>query len=162
ETLRRKIYESRAPLRQMLGYLQQAAGAVAKAHASGVVHRDLKPDNMMITWDGYAKVLDFGLAKLIEKCQVSSSGGAVVPEVTQTMALQSGLGVAIGTIGYMSPEQGEGRLDTNERSDVFSFGCILYEAATGKKPFTGEIGHPRISQLALRSRTANFRSGSRS
>jgi eukaryotic-like serine/threonine-protein kinase len=137
ETLRRMMGDSPRPIPELLGYLQQAAEAIAKAHSRGVVHRDLKPDNIMVTRDGYVKLLDFGLAKLIQKCQ-EPSAQPPMPAQTQTIHPVSSLGLPLGTIGYMSPEQAEGSPDVDERSDVFSFGCILQEIATGKQPFAGE------------------------
>ena len=139
-TLREKIHREHSDLRKLLRYLQQVAEGLAKAHAAGVVHRDLKPDNIMITADGHAKVLDFGLVKLIEATLPSRSGDQGSSEVaTAVMPHHSAPGTVLGTVGYMSPEQAQGR--TNEidnRSDIFSFGCILFEAVTGRKPFEGE------------------------
>jgi eukaryotic-like serine/threonine-protein kinase len=139
ETLREKIHRERTELKRLLKCLQQVAEGLSKAHAAGIVHRDLKPDNIMITRDGFAKVLDFGLAKLVEKSGpgLGQSEGSDAP--TAVMQPHSVPGVVMGTVGYMSPEQAQGK--TNEidhRSDVFSFGCILFEAATGQKPFEGE------------------------
>src|SRR5437870_12525235 len=140
QTLREKIHRERTELRKLLRYLQHAAEGLAKAHAVGIVHRDLKPDNIMITRDGHAKLLDFGLAKLIEQRKTSSTSGAGASELaTAILSQQSTPGMVLGTIGYMSPEQAEGKTkEIDQRSDIFSFGCMLFEAATGKKAFEGE------------------------
>jgi serine/threonine protein kinase/Tol biopolymer transport system component len=129
-TLRTKFSE-RPPLRNLLLYLAKAAEGLARAHAAGVVHRDLKPDNIMVTRDGMVKVLDFGLARQ----SFAQDGGAddrstVVRESTRE-------GVVMGTVGYMAPEQVQGKT-ADARSDIFAFGCILYEAITGRKAFTGK------------------------
>jgi len=139
-TLREKIHSERTDLRKLLKYLQQVAEGLAKAHAAGIVHRDLKPDNIMITRDDYAKILDFGLAKLVEIERSPGIGGQSSSEVgTRIMAQQSMAGMVMGTAGYMSPEQAQGKVkEIDQRSDIFSFGCILFEAATGQKPFEGE------------------------
>ncbi len=137
-TLREKIHREQTDLRKLLRYLQHVAEGLAKAHAAGIVHRDLKPDNVMITRDGHAKILDFGLAKLIE--QQPMTGGDSSEVATAVMSPQhSTPGAIMGTVGYMSPEQAQGKTkEIDQRSDIFSFGCILFEAATGKKPFEGE------------------------
>lgn len=135
DTLRAKIKNDSGDLKRLLEILIQVADGLAKAHAFGIVHRDLKPENIMITEDGYAKVLDFGLAKLIEIEKPASSGDLLEAE---TMMMSRTLpGVVMGTVGYMSPEQVQGKA-VDQRSDIFSFGCILYEAATGRKPFDGD------------------------
>jgi serine/threonine protein kinase/Tfp pilus assembly protein PilF len=136
-TLRDKIHREHTELRKLLRYLQHVAEGLAKAHAAGIVHRDLKPDNIMITGDGHAKILDFGLAKLIEQQTFSDSDSSEV--ATAVMQQHSIPGTVMGTVGYMSPEQAQGKTkEIDQRSDVFAFGCILFEAATGKKPFEGE------------------------
>jgi serine/threonine-protein kinase len=138
-TLREKIHLERAELKNLLKVLQQVAEGLSKAHAAGIVHRDLKPDNIMITRDGFAKVLDFGLAKLVEKSGpgLDQSEGSNAP--TNVMQQRSVPGMVMGTVGYMSPEQAQGKTnEIDQRSDVFSFGCILFEAITGKKAFEGD------------------------
>src|SRR5437588_8912970 len=136
QTLRQLIHSRRSELSKLLRYLQHAAEGLAKAHAVGIVHRDLKPDNIMITRDGHAKILDFGLAKLVE--QPPMAGGDSSEVATAVMPQHSSPGTVMGTVGYMSPEQAQGKTqDIDQRSDIFSFGCILFEAATGKKPFEG-------------------------
>jgi len=136
-TLSEKFHRERTELRKLLRFLQHAAEGLARAHVAGIVHRDLKPDNIMITQDGHAKVLDFGLAKLIDQSPLPKSDSSEV--ATAVMAHHSTPGTVMGTIGYMSPEQAQGKTkEIDTRSDVFSFGCILFEACTGKKPFEGE------------------------
>jgi serine/threonine-protein kinase len=134
-TLREKIHQERTELRKLLRFLQHAAEGLAKAHAAGIVHRDLKPDNIMITRDGHAKILDFGLAKLLE---TKPESAAEMGEATTAMmpVQHSTPGVVMGTVGYMSPEQARAE-PVDQRSDIFSFGCLLYEATTGCKPFAG-------------------------
>jgi serine/threonine protein kinase/tetratricopeptide (TPR) repeat protein len=137
QTLREKIHQERTELRKLLRFLQHAAEGLAKAHAAGIVHRDLKPDNIMVTRDGHAKILDFGLAKLIEQPPMPAGGSSEA--ATAVMPQHSTPGTVMGTVGYMSPEQAQGKTkEIDQRSDTFSFGCILFEAATGKKPFEGE------------------------
>jgi TolB-like protein/cytochrome c-type biogenesis protein CcmH/NrfG/predicted Ser/Thr protein kinase len=146
ETLRVKIHREKTPLSKLLKYLNQVAQGLFRAHAAGIVHRDLKPENIMVTRDDYAKVLDFGLAKLIEGRGETGTGG--VGEEDPTIAQfprrpvspsLSTPGIVMGTVGYMSPEQASGRIDEiDHRSDIFSLGCILFEAATGKRAFEGK------------------------
>jgi Tol biopolymer transport system component len=133
ETLAAKIHSGKTDLRTLLGYLTQAAEGLAKAHAAGIVHRDLKPENIMITRDGYAKVLDFGLAKLSELTPSAEDLSAA----TRAVRSPTREGAVLGTVGYMSPEQVQGK-PLDHRSDIFSFGCILFEAATGRRPFEGD------------------------
>ena len=148
ETLREKIHGGKSRLKSLLKHLLQVAEGLAKAHALGIVHRDLKPDNIMITSDGHAKILDFGLAKLIMSEPPAVAGGLnpsatadgsdLAEQATAMMPVQySTPGVVMGTVGYMSPEQAQAK-PVDQRSDIFSFGCILYEAATGRKPFAGD------------------------
>ena len=154
KTLREKIHGEQSELKVVLKHLLQVAEGLAKAHGSGIVHRDLKPDNIMITREGHAKILDFGLAKLLETAGqkpdpgspdgqpgwgVGGEGGLGSSEVaTAMMPVQhSTPGVVMGTVGYMSPEQAQAK-SVDQRSDIFSFGCLLYEAATGRKPFAGD------------------------
>jgi len=131
-TLRAKIHPEPEELPKLLRILQHVAEGLAKAHDSGIVHRDLKPDNIMITSDGHAKVLDFGLAKLVES---QTNTGSEEPTILQ----HSTPGLILGTMGYMSPEQAQGKTrEIDHRSDIFSFGCILFEAITGQKAFAGK------------------------
>src|ERR1700704_2566525 len=139
-TLREKIHQEQTDLRKLLRYLQHVAEGLAKAHAAGIVHRDLKPDNIMITRDGHAKILDFGLAKLIEPQLIDAGTGDNLGDAaTAIMQQHATPGVIMGTVGYMSPEQAQGKTnEIDQRSDIFSFGCILFEAVTGQKPFAGK------------------------
>ncbi len=138
QTLRDLVILGSADLPRLLRHLQHVAEGLGKAHAAGIVHRDLKPDNIMITRDGHAKILDFGLAKLIEpQGSFDHSGSSEV--ATAILPQHSTPGMVMGTIGYMSPEQASGRVnEIDHRSDIFSFGCILFEAATGQRAFEGK------------------------
>ena len=139
ETLREKIHLERTELSKLLRYLQNVAEALAKAHAAGVVHRDLKPDNIMITGDGHAKILDFGLAKVIEQRPPATKAKGSSEVDTAMIPQHSTPGTVIGTVGYMSPEQALGKTNAvDHRSDIFSFGCILFEAATRRRAFEGK------------------------
>src|SRR5262245_21156254 len=145
-TLRQMIHQRQTDLAKLLRYLQHAAEGLAKAHAAGIVHRDLKPDNIMVTREGHAKILDFGLAKLLEPVKGSGSGSSEI--ATAILPQQSTPGTVMGTVGYMSPEQAQGR--TNEidhRSDIFSFGCILYEAITRRKAFEGKDAIDSLNKI---------------
>jgi len=134
-TLQERIHREQTALSKLLRYLQQVAEGLAKAHAAGIVHRDLKPDNVMIARDGYAKILDFGLAKLTEQTKPPAAE-AEAPTALMQPPLSTP-GVVMGTVGYMSPEQAQGR-EVDHRSDIFSFGCLLYEAATRQRAFASE------------------------
>src|SRR5437870_5363401 len=148
-TLSEKIHRDKAPLAKLLKYLTQVAEGLAKAHSAGIVHRDLKPDNIMITREGYAKILDFGLAKLIEAQRPFDSRDAGSSEIATAVMRQHSIpGMVMGTVGYMSPEQAQGRVkEIDHRSDIFSFGCILFEAATGQKAFEGKDAIDSLHKL---------------
>src|SRR5437016_10514364 len=110
-TLRAKIHRHQAPLAKLLKYLTQVAEGLSKAHAAGIVHRDLKPDNIMITRDDYAKILDFGLAKLVELGEPADPGTASSEVGMAVRAQHSLAGMVMGTAGYMSPEQAQGKVE---------------------------------------------------
>ncbi len=131
ETLRRRMQRGPLTLREILDIGIQTASALAAAHAAGIVHRDIKPENLMLRPDGYVKVLDFGVAKLIQ--QPDGPAG----DVGLTVASDTGLGLVVGTIAYMAPEQARG-LAVDGRADAFSLGVVLYELVTGRAPFAGD------------------------
>jgi serine/threonine protein kinase len=139
------VIQSETDLRKLVRYLQHVAEGLSKAHAAGIVHRDLKPDNIMVTRDGHVKILDFGIAKLIEAQTLSSTSS----EIDTAITLQhSQPGLVLGTVGYMSPEQARGRTHhIDRRSDIFSFGCILFEAVTGHKAFAGEDAIDTLNKI---------------
>ncbi len=130
-TLREYIARGPMPLTKAVDIAIQTARALAAAHSAGIVHRDIKPENMMLRPDGYVKVLDFGLAKLVEE-----SGTYSEPELS-TEHVDVSSGIMMGTLRYMSPEQAGG-LQVDARSDIFSLGVVLYEMLTARRPFDDE------------------------
>jgi DNA helicase-2/ATP-dependent DNA helicase PcrA len=131
ETLRQKIAVGPLPVREALEIAVQVAEGLSKAHEHGIMHRDLKPENLIVSRDGYAKILDFGLAKLVERRRPALGADSAAKTLVQ---VKTQAGMIMGTINYMSPEQLLGqRVDL--RSDIFSFGIVLYEMATGRYPF---------------------------
>ena len=128
ETLRSMLASERLPPRAAVDDALQIAQGLAAAHEKGIVHRDLKPENIFVTKDGRIKILDFGLAKLL-RAEADPGKQTDVPTAAGTET-----GVVMGTLGYMSPEQVKG-LAADARSDIFSFGCVLYEMLTGMRAF---------------------------
>jgi serine/threonine protein kinase/Tfp pilus assembly protein PilF len=128
--LQRMIPREGVAPEEVVKYAVQIVGALAAAHRAGIIHRDLKPSNIMVREDGLVKVLDFGLAKLVER-QISES------DATATEMVRTGREEIVGTAAYMSPEQVE-RRRLDARSDIFSFGAVLYEMLAGRRPFEGD------------------------
>jgi eukaryotic-like serine/threonine-protein kinase len=145
ETLRRCLWTNPLKLDEALGVAIQVAMALEAAHAAGIVHRDVKPENIMLRQDRFVrdrfvKVLDFGLAKLTEQDSPSTDPEAVTMQISHTSP-----GAVLGTSGYMSPEQAQGEA-IDQRSDIFSLGVLLYEMVAGQPPFGGPTeSHVRVS-----------------
>ena len=140
ETLRERLDTGPIPQKQAVGYALQVAKGLSAAHERGVIHRDLKPENLFVTKDGHLKILDFGLAKRIEKVLPGKETSA------PTASGQTQPGTVMGTVGYMSPEQVRG-LPVDHRSDIFSFGEILYEMLSGKRAFKGDTPADTMSAI---------------
>ncbi|PWT95274.1 MAG: serine/threonine protein kinase, partial [Blastocatellia bacterium] len=131
ETLRQKIKARSLSLKQTLDIAIQIAGGLSKAHEAGIIHRDLKPENLMINRDGYAKILDFGLAKLIAQRERALAADSAQKTL---LRVETQSGTLMGTVNYMAPEQLLGnRVD--QRCDVFSFGVVICEMVVGVAPF---------------------------
>ena len=136
-TLRRRLAAGRISLMEAVEIAIQIASALEAAHHAGIVHRDVKPENMMLRKDGYVKVLDFGLARTIEHEDVNTEAATIV---------NTELGVIVGTASYMSPEQARGqRVDA--RSDIFSLGMVIYEMITGRSPFIGVTNSDVVASI---------------
>src|SRR4051812_27721072 len=129
QTLRSIIEHGPVELSRLLELGSQLADALYAAHSAGLIHRDIKPSNILVTPRGQAKILDFGLVKIVQIADESASA-------EMTMSRLTGIGMVVGTLNYMSPEQTRGET-LDPRTDIFSLGSVLYEAATGKAPFSG-------------------------
>jgi serine/threonine protein kinase/Tol biopolymer transport system component len=135
ESLDKRIARGPIPVDEALGIATQIAEALEAAHEKGIIHRDLKPANIALTKDGSVKVLDFGLAKVVEA--TSGSLDAMNSPTITSPAMMTGVGVILGTAAYMAPEQAKGR-PADKRSDIWAFGCVLYEMLSGERPFVGD------------------------
>ncbi len=136
QSLRQRLRAGAIPLPEALDIAVQLAGAIAVAHDAGIIHRDIKPDNVMLRPDGYVKLLDFGIAKM---ASASTADG-------ETTHLATEAGQLLGTLSYMSPEQARG-LAIDHRTDVFAMGALIYEIVTGKSAFRGDTRSDRLASI---------------
>lgn len=148
DTLRGRMGASPLPVRKTLDYGVQIVRGLAAAHQKGIIHRDLKPENIFVTRDGQVKILDFGLAK---------SGGAAAVQAETQLVSATEPGTVMGTVGYMSPEQVRG-LPVDQRTDIFSFGAVLYEMLTGRRAFKGD-SHVETMNAILKEDPPEFADG---
>jgi serine/threonine-protein kinase len=139
EDLSQRIARGAIPFDEALPIARQIADALEAAHEQGIIHRDLKPANIKVREDGTVKVLDFGLAKLVEAPGTGSSAAGLSRSPTITSpAMMTGIGMILGTAAYMSPEQARGKV-VDKRADIWAFGCVVFEMLTGQRAFEGEL-----------------------
>src|ERR1044071_4137465 len=131
ETLRERLRRELVNVNETIEFAIQITSALVAAHEAGIVHRDIKPENVMIRRDGIVKLLDFGIAKVVDGRQ-----SIIDREAPTRLGMHTQPGVVIGTAAYMSPEQARG-LPVDARTDIFSLGVLIYEAVAGRVPFGG-------------------------
>ncbi|MFL6447054.1 MAG: protein kinase domain-containing protein [Bryobacteraceae bacterium] len=147
ESLRKKMNSGAATLPGLIGCLLQVANALQHAHSRGVIHCDLKPENIIVSTDGLAKVLDFGLARLVRASRREDNASLASDVPTQRMSPLWSSEFIGGTIGYMSPEQAEGEEPLTASTDIFSFGCIVFETVSHRVPFADPSPIRALHQL---------------
>ncbi len=157
-TLKYRIEGKPASLDQLLDFGAQVADALDVAHSAGIIHRDMKPANLFLTKRGQAKILDFGLAKVVNRPipQLEPVGASFATAAVNDAAQLTSPGSTVGTVAYMSPEQARGE-ELDARTDLFSFGAVLYEMATGRQPFTGSTSAVIFDAILNRAPTAPVR-----
>ena len=141
--------ENFLPESEVINLSFRICSALEAAHNKGIIHRDIKPDNIMITREGYVKVMDFGLAKLASDSIESDLGDKKYIQIKKELALTKdtlALSGIMGTVSYMSPEQAQGKT-LDSRTDIFSFGVVLYEALTGNLPFKAKSNITTLSKI---------------